>query len=181
MIDLPHDLSSDNYSGGVAADLAQIRAKSGRCCNRYGSDTTAAKQQHNPVRSTSLRLTGGYCITVVMPGIRKPVRPYELYDAQTMRAITGSDYYSGGLYTPGTVIIFVRGVAQGLKSGRSRFMRSPVTGLERQGQDWIVKTPEEVAAPAVILAVNGHVESFGFFQRRLMHVFTYASDPCLER
>ena len=25
------------------------------------------------------------------------------------------------------------------------------------------------------MAVNGHVESFGFFEKRLMHVFTYAS------
>ena len=33
----------------------------------------------------------------------------------------------------------------------------------------------QVSAPCVILAVNGHAESFGFFQRRLMHVFTYAS------
>ena len=27
----------------------------------------------------------------------------------------------------------------------------------------------------MILAVNGHAESFGYFERRLMHVFTYAS------
>jgi hypothetical protein len=26
-----------------------------------------------------------------------------------------------------------------------------------------------------ILSVNGHLESFGYFQRKLMHVFTYAS------
>ena len=32
-----------------------------------------------------------------------------------------------------------------------------------------------VTARVVILAVNGHAESFGFFKRRLMHVFTYAS------
>ena len=32
-----------------------------------------------------------------------------------------------------------------------------------------------MTAPKVILAVNGHLNSFGFKQRRLMHVFTYAS------
>lgn len=32
-----------------------------------------------------------------------------------------------------------------------------------------------IRAPNVILGVNGHAESFGFFRRRLMHVFTYAS------
>jgi glycine/D-amino acid oxidase-like deaminating enzyme len=32
-----------------------------------------------------------------------------------------------------------------------------------------------VTAPKVILAVNGHLNSFGFSRNRLMHVFTYAS------
>jgi len=32
-----------------------------------------------------------------------------------------------------------------------------------------------VSAPKVILAVNGHIQSFGHFKGRLMHVFTYAS------
>jgi glycine/D-amino acid oxidase-like deaminating enzyme len=32
-----------------------------------------------------------------------------------------------------------------------------------------------VTAPKVILGVNGLVEAFGYFKRRLMHVFTYAS------
>ncbi|MEM7423524.1 MAG: FAD-dependent oxidoreductase, partial [Pseudomonadota bacterium] len=32
-----------------------------------------------------------------------------------------------------------------------------------------------VSAPRVILAVNGHVQSFGGFQSRLMHVMLYAS------
>jgi glycine/D-amino acid oxidase-like deaminating enzyme len=32
-----------------------------------------------------------------------------------------------------------------------------------------------ITAPKVILAVNGHLNSFGFLRGRLMHVFTYAS------
>ena len=32
-----------------------------------------------------------------------------------------------------------------------------------------------IQANKLILAVNGHAESFGFYRRRLMQVFTYAS------
>ena len=32
-----------------------------------------------------------------------------------------------------------------------------------------------MTAPKVILAVNGHLNSFGFLKGQLMHVFTYAS------
>ena len=32
-----------------------------------------------------------------------------------------------------------------------------------------------MTAPKVILGVNGHVQDFGHFSGRLMHVFTYAS------
>jgi glycine/D-amino acid oxidase-like deaminating enzyme len=52
---------------------------------------------------------------------------------------------------------------------------SPVTSLERNG-DWIATTPKgQVTAPRVIMAVNGHLNSFGYLSGRLMHVFTYAS------
>jgi glycine/D-amino acid oxidase-like deaminating enzyme len=51
-----------------------------------------------------------------------------------------------------------------------------VTTLDRVGGNWRAETPQgAVTAPRVILAVNGHAESFGFFRRRLMHVFTYAA------
>ncbi|MEQ3729406.1 MAG: FAD-binding oxidoreductase, partial [Tateyamaria sp.] len=52
---------------------------------------------------------------------------------------------------------------------------SPVISLERKG-DWVARTPKgQVTAPRVIMAVNGHLNSFGYMQGQLMHVFTYAS------
>jgi glycine/D-amino acid oxidase-like deaminating enzyme len=53
---------------------------------------------------------------------------------------------------------------------------SPVTALGQDAGAWTATTPEgSVRAPMVMLAVNGHAESFGFFRGRLLHVFTYAS------
>ena len=105
---------------------------------------------------------------------------HEHLDARQMRGITGTDYYLSGLFTPGTAMIqpalFVRGVARGLRSNRVTIHEmSPVHSLDRQG-DWVATTPGgRVTAPRVILAVNGHLNSFGFLPGRLMHVFTYAS------
>lgn len=107
--------------------------------------------------------------------------PYEMLDAGAMRVLTGIDYYSGGLFTPGAAMIqpaaFVRGVARGLESDLMMIHEmSPVTRLERRNAAWVAFTQKGTAtAPKVILAVNGHVESFGFFRRRLMRVLTYAS------
>jgi glycine/D-amino acid oxidase-like deaminating enzyme len=105
---------------------------------------------------------------------------HELLDFKQMRDITGSDYYLGGLYTPGAVLIqpadYIRGLAHGLGPKIELYEHSPVLELTRQGKDWKAKsTRASVTASRVILAVNGHVESFGFFRRRLMHIFTYAS------
>jgi glycine/D-amino acid oxidase-like deaminating enzyme len=97
-----------------------------------------------------------------------------------MREITGSSYYQGGLFTPGTAMIqpamYIRGVADGLRQdGVTIYENSPVTALNNDG-NWIVETPQgQVSSPRVILAVNGHLNSFGYAKSRLMHVFTYAS------
>ena len=53
---------------------------------------------------------------------------------------------------------------------------SPVLELSREGRSWKAKSGRgSVSAPKVILGVNGHIQSFGHFRGRLMHIFTYAS------
>lgn len=104
----------------------------------------------------------------------------ELFDAKQMREITGSDYYRGGLHTPGAVMIqpadYIRGLVSGLGPKIELYERSPVLELTRQQKHWKARSGRgTVTAPKVILGVNGHVESFGYFRHRLMHVFTYAS------
>jgi glycine/D-amino acid oxidase-like deaminating enzyme len=105
---------------------------------------------------------------------------HELLDTQSMAELTGSRYYTSGLYTPGTVMLqpagYIRGLALGLAARIALFEDSPVTALARSGPDWKVETANgSVTAVKVILATNGHLESFGFATGRLMHVFLYAS------
>jgi glycine/D-amino acid oxidase-like deaminating enzyme len=186
MIDLPHDLASKHYGGQLDRDrrrTALNRLAIAFCrdaASEYGLSAEAFAQSGKINAAASPKGMAhniDYAAHLAAMG-----EAHEMLDAGQMRALTGIDYYSGGLFTPGAAMIqpamFVRGVAEGLTAGnRVRlFENSPVTRLRREGGAWRAQTPAGcISAPGVILAVNGHAESFGFFGRRLMHVFTYAS------
>ena len=184
MIDLPHDLTSADYGGGLDADLDQTQdnrlgiAHASKMATEYllsdeafivsgkiNGAATAKGQAHNENFAKHLTAMG---------------EPYESFDAKQMREITGSSYYQEGLFTPGTAMIqpamYIRGVAEGLgQDGVTIYEDSPVTALNNNGS-WVVETPHgQVSSPRVILAVNGHLNSFGYAKSRLLHVFTYAS------
>lgn len=184
MIDLPHDLASDDYGGAVDHDIAQTMD------NRFAIAFAAEMAREFGLPDEAFQPVGKINGAASSKGHQHNLdyakhlehmgEAFEIYSAAKMKAITGTDYYQSGLFTPGTAMIqpamFVRGVAGGLASNRVRiFENSPVVELTRDG-DWVAKTPKgRIRAPKVILAVNGHVQSFGYPKGRLMHVHTYAS------
>lgn len=184
MIDLPHDLSSTNYAGGLEADQATIAdnrmaiAFAWDAAKAYGLPDAAFTQSGKINAAASKR--GDQHNRDYAKHLDRLGEPHEWLDHAAMKALTGSDYYISGLRTPSAAMIqpalYVRGVGAGLASNRVTIHeQSPVTALEREG-DWIATTPlGKVRAPKVILAVNGHLASFGFYARDLMHIFTYAS------
>ena len=185
MVDLPHDLATDNYAGALEADTAQTRA------NRAAIDFALDAARDYGLPDEAIRQSGKLNAAATDRGLQHNQdyakhlsalgEDYELYDADRMHALTGSTFFKGGLFTPHAAMIqpamFVRGVADGLRSNRVAIHEaSPVTSLVREDGTWRAETPDgAVSAPKAILAVNGHAESFGFFKNRLMHVFTYAS------
>src|SRR5699024_5190261 len=71
---------------------------------------------------------------------------------------------------------YIRRFAHGLIAAVSLYENSPVVELKRDAGQWVARTKRgSVRAPKTILAVNGHIESFGYFRHRLMHIITYAS------
>lgn len=184
MIDLPHDLTSDDYGGTLEKDRTRTRA------NRAAIGFAAGMAAEYGLSGEAFALSGKTNAAATEKGHRHNLdyaahlesmgEAYEMLDAAQMREMTGSDYYRSGLYTPGTAMIqpaiFVRDVADGLRFSRvGIYEDSPVVTLERAG-DWVARTPKgAVIAPKVILAVNGHAESFGQFRGRLLHVMLYAS------
>ena len=184
MIDLPHDLASDDYGGALEADMAQTRA------NRAAIDFAARTAADYGLSDEAFARSGKTNAAAGDKGHKHNLdyarhlsqmgEEHDLLDAGQMRELTGTDYYLSGLYTPGTAMLqpamFVRGVAAGLqRDGVQICENSSVTALERKG-DWVASTPGgSVTAPRVILAVNGHANSFGQFRGQLLHVFLYAS------
>lgn len=191
MIDLPHDLSSDDYAGTGDDRMVISVNRHGidfarEAVEEYGIDrnffdpagkvngaASAKAQRHNESYARHLASLN---------------EPSQMLDARQMFELTGSRHYIGGLYTPGTVMLqpagYIRGLAAGLEhKGVEIFEHSPVSGLARQGGHWHVETRGgHVDSERVILTVNGHLESFGFERGRLMQVFLYAvMTPELDR
>ena len=185
MIDLPHNLASGEYSPGDAAQTKQEIAH-----NRFAiAFAAAATTEYGMARSTfdacgkinaaatarGEKLNADFARSLAGMG-----EPCEILDAKAMRELTGTPYYRSGLHTPGAAMIqpadYIRTLAAGLRPVADIYENAPVVGLAREGKLWAARTPSgTVRAPKAILGVNGHVQEFGHFNGRLMHIFTYAS------
>lgn len=195
MIDLPHELTSDNYAGGgddrtIIGLNRHAIGFAREAVAEYGIDPhffDPAGKVNGAAGATAHALNQSYAAHLASVG-----EPSQQLDAQAMADLTGSRHYVSGLYTPGTVMLqpagFIRGFGEGLRrTGVAVCENTPVTGLTRAGSGWEVATPRgRISAGKVILANNGHLESFGFARGRLMHIFLYASmsialDPGVQR
>ncbi|MBB3610289.1 FAD-binding oxidoreductase [Rhizobium sp. BK602] len=185
MIDVPHNLSAGEYS--VADEQAtKDEIRQNRLAITFAADVAAeyglSRETFDPsgkvnaaASERGLGLNDNY-----RKSLEKIGEEHRVLDADQMREMTGSHYYRGGLYTPGAVMIqpadYIRGLARGLRSKVAIYEHSPVLELSREGNVWKARSNRgSVCAPKVILGVNGHIESFGHFSGRLMHIFTYAS------
>ncbi len=183
MIDLPHDLTSEDYAG-AGDDRAMIAlnrraiAFAAEAVRDYGIDQgffDPAGKINGAASDTAHAHNESYAAHLASLG-----EPCEMLDARAMHDLTGSAHYKSGLYTPGTVMLqpagYIRGLAAGLvREGVTLHENSAVTALRRDGSDWTVSTATgQISAGCVILTVNGHLESFGFERGRLMQLFLYA-------
>lgn len=185
MIDLPHNLSSKDYGGVHAQDIAQTEV------NRAAITYAAQAADALDMGTEAFAATGKINAAATAKGAAHNQdygrhlgtlgEPYEMLDASAMTDVCGSTYYRSGLFTPGTAMLqpalYIRHLARSLvEAGASIHEQSPVLELSQQGGHWTAKTPEgTLNAPRIVLATNGHAESFGLFERRLMHIYLYAS------
>lgn len=183
MIDLPHDLASDDYAGAgddraliamnrqaiafarAAVEDYAIKPDYFDPAGKVNGAASAAGHAHNLSYAKHLATLG---------------EASELLDQGQMEELTGSRHYRSGLYTPGTVMLqpagYIRGLGAGLKQQVRVYENSPATGFARAGSTWTVTTPKgSISTACILLANNGHLESFGFEKGRLMQLFLYAS------
>ena len=190
MIDLPHELTSEDYAGAGddKAIIALNREAQGfarAAVEAYGIDRNffdPGGKVNGAASETAHAHNESYAAHLASLD-----EPCEMLDAQAMHDLTGSRHYRSGLYTPGTVMLhpagYIRGLAAGLiRDGVALHENTPVTGFERSHDSWTLTTPRaKLTAGKVILAVNGHLESFGIEPGRLMQLFLYAvMTPALD-
>ncbi|SJM31849.1 NAD(P)/FAD-dependent oxidoreductase [Mesorhizobium delmotii] len=185
LIDLPHDISSGNFGMDAVTKsrneiavartsiqhYARLAEENGwdrdvfDRSGKYSVAMTDSGTQHLAAYSSKLNLLG---------------EPHQLLDAEQVEEVTGTRSFKSGLFTPGAVMVqpaaLVRAIADLLQKPVRLFERTPALSIETSPNGCTVKTPKgEVRAAQVILATNGHAESFGFGSGELLHVFTYAS------
>ena len=185
MIDLPHDLTSGDYAGAGNSHGRQLTR-----LNRHAIAFAAENMRDFAIPDAYFQRAGKINAAASEAGsaanisyakhLRELGESHEMLDAKAMHEITGTHYYRGGLFTPGTVMIqpagYVRELAAGLeRAGVVIHENSPVLGIESRGSGWKLGTDTgAVTAQKVILANNGHLESFGFKRGRLMHIMLNA-------
>lgn len=189
MIDLPHELASDDYAGSSEENDRRHTAM-----NRAAIDFSKQAAVEYGLSEEALSLSGKTNAAATEQGLKHNAdyaqhlsqlgETYRMLDVNDMRLLTGTDYYQGGLWTPGTVMLqpalYCRGIADGLQRHKAIniYEQSAVVSLEKQDGAglWQAKTDRGwVRASKVILAVNGLVEHFGFYSGRLMHLMLYGS------
>lgn len=183
MIDLPHDLATDDYAGegdetSLIALNRQAIAFGAAAVEEYGIAPAYFDRSgkiNGAVSEAADSRNESYARHLDALG-----EGHEHLDAAAMREATGSSYYRSGLYTPGTVTLqpagYIRGLAKGLSEAVDIFETSAVTAFSPVGADWRVETPKgSVTTPRILLTTNGHLESFGFERGRLLQIFLFAS------
>ena len=185
IIDLPHEVSSEDYGGdslGKAREHIALQRRAVTFATELAAEEGWGTETLEHCGRYNLALTpdGDKHIADYAAQLIRLGEPHTILDAEAVAEVTGSRAFTSGLYMPGTVIVqpaaYVRGLADSLKPPVRLFERTPAVSFERKGNGWLVRTPTGfVESPRIVLANNGYAERFGFFRGRLLHVFTYAS------
>lgn len=185
LIDLPHDISSSNFGvDGVTKSRKDILVAR-TAIQHYArlaeeNDWDRAIFDPSGKYSVAMTATGADHLAAYSSKLKSLGEPHQLLAGKEIAEITGTRSFKSGLFTPGTVMVqpaaLVRAVADLFQEPVKLFERTPALSIQTSSSGCIVTTPKgEVRAGRVILATNGHAESFGFGSGELLHVFTYAS------
>ena len=110
MIDLPHDLSSDNYAGqGLDSDKVAIALNRQAITFAKGvaEDCALPQEMFDPagkINAAATR-TGDKHNRDFAAHLDRLGEPHTLYSQAEMQELTGSPHYTSGLFAPGTVMI----------------------------------------------------------------------------
>ncbi|QRM54348.1 FAD-binding oxidoreductase [Sinorhizobium sp. BG8] len=185
IIDLPHEVSSDDYGGDSAArskEAIVISRTAIALASAIAAEQGWSKDVFDPCGRYSVAISdeGDHHLTAYADQLGKLGEKHQLLSAREIAEVTGTRSYTSALFTPGTVMVqpaaYIRGVADSLVDPVTVYEQTPAVQFESTGAGWLVKTPEgSISTGRIVLANNGHAESFGFFKGQVLHIFTFAS------
>ncbi|MBB3232115.1 NAD(P)/FAD-dependent oxidoreductase [Halomonas stenophila] len=184
MIDLPHDLTSHDYTGDRTGDRQKIRLNRGaidymrEVVRRHGIDCDWQEQGklHGAVEDHGQR-----ALETFARGLSALGEPYRVLDAREMQAVTGTDFYRTGLHAPGAVLVhpaaLVRGLGATLPENVCLYEDTPVRDIEVGKLHTLITDQGRLKAPRLVLANNAYAAQFGQLglKGRILPVYTYGS------
>ncbi len=181
VIDLPHKFSLEHPDPAhkmklLALNRAAIAQLEG-AVNRYGID---CQWSHSGKYQGAVGARGEAYLDHFESLLSELGEPYELVDKNKLAGVTGTDYYSRAIYTPGCYLMqpaaLVRGLADNLPANIELYENTPVSGLEKQAQGVKVSCPEgEIISDKILMGTSIFTKEFGFLKNRLLPVMTFAS------
>lgn len=144
---------------------------------RYGikCDWSPEGKTHSAVTAR-----GEACLRTFALALDRIGAEYQWYNADRMREMVGSSYYTKGLHTPGTVLLqpaaLLRGIAANLGDNAKVYEKTPILEVVYGSPRHVLRTANgEIHAKNIILANNGFISEFGFYEKSAIPVYTYAS------
>ena len=182
MIDLPHDLNTESYTGSQEEDRKLIRLN--RAAIAYArrvvkDNGIECDWREDGKIHAAITPEGGASLEAFMQGLDALGEPYSALDTAALKRITGTDCFRSGVHTPGAVLIqpaaFTRGAAASMPENVTVYEESPVTSLSGPDPFQLDCPGGRVKAKRLLLTNNGYAATFGFLSGRLIHVCTYGS------
>ena len=182
-IDLAHNPRNPNFAEDEKGNIEERDInREGIAYLREGVEKYGIACDWSPEGKTHSAVTPGgeACLRTFAKALDRIGEPYEWYDAARMKEMVGSSYYTQGLHTPGTVLLqpaaMLRGIAANLGPNATVYENTPVIEVAYGAPRHVLRTPEgEIHARNLILAVNGFITNFGFYEKSAIPVYTYAS------
>ena len=185
MIDLPHNISaSGNYTDSLEKDkkTIELHRHAMRFAKEIAEDCNVAKEDFLQIGKINGAATESSSVwnDQYQKQLLDLNEDHQIFDRKEMIELTGSEFYESGLYTPGTVLFhpsnYVRVIATKLRESFEIFDNTPAISMNFQNNSWLVQTPKaSISAANIIFAINGHIQNFGFYKNRLIHLFTFAA------
>jgi glycine/D-amino acid oxidase-like deaminating enzyme len=180
IIDAPHN--ADASADQVEANRRVLRL------NRFAIDWLQDLVETHQIRC-DWQVRGQYRVAVTPRGVRgtEPIMalsrsldlPHEVLHRAQIAERLGTTHYASAVYQPGTVLMnpaaLIRGLAYSLPASVDVYEESPVTSIEYGPPHRLTTPAGEIATPKLILATNGFTDGWGFLERHLIRLVTYAS------